>query len=639
MSVAGTYILGYIFSAFLPPINTEDDDFYEILGLQKNATNEQIRKAYKVKSLKLHPDKVAQRGNMNKEEAAAQYEKVQEAYGVLVSNSKRQKYHAVDCSVTRYRFIEQSSFANPQAIYENLTTASFNEKTRLVFLTLIIALLFLMQPILITEKINQTLEKENPLQNVQWTVIFIPYWIFGALGIILWCGILYFSPKDTWFSILLNILQQLSTYLSVIFLAEKWDGWSESYDNVLIPLYIAVSINWIQHVILILKLRSDVAKMVTMDFIEREVLKGKSLDDLTPEEQEFLQKDFIMITVDPEFEPVVPEGEELDEKALEEQMVESSKEYKEASEMYNSTLGAVYGMAFFGSIFLLLLTFKLNGTIGTNWWTVFTPILLYVISKILLSCYILCFGGFVVDEGLIAKTEMEAAFEVKTNEDDGDNEEKETINEPKEDKESSSKGEKEPSIKEDKDVSTAEPEKSIEEKSNEIPGMTNENPDEDVDEETFKAWQKAYIEGESAAIETQTKAFGDCCTAIFQLVMLCLVVSKIDANDEFDDDPNSVGINMYWILSPFLLMFGLIWSCCACMIYGAKSGSGSDLFEGLSDEEGDVKEEEESKFEFDSGDVEQPASAIDNDTESKVDNKIETSAPTEPADDGMEDLD
>ena len=636
MAFVGSYLLAHVFSALLPPVNPNDEEFYEILGLEKNATNEQIRKAYKVKSLKLHPDKVAQRGHMNQEEAAAQYEKVQEAYGVLVNDSKRQKYHAVKCSVTRYRFIEQSGMANPGAIYENLTSSSFSEKTRLVFLTFIILMLFLMQPILIAEKINQSLENENPLQDVQWSVILIPYWIFGAAGIILWCGILVMSPPETRTPIFFNILQQLAWYVAVIFLAEKWDGWSETYEKVLIPLYIAAALNWIQRILTVMRIRSDVAKMVTLEFLEKEVLKGKSLEDLTPEEQEKLREDYIVITVPPDFEPIVTEGVELDDKGLEEQKVESSPEYEMASEIYNSTLGSVYGSGIFGSIFLVLLTLKLNESISPNWWTVFTPIWIYIISRLLFSCFGVLCGTFSVDLSPDLEAEMQTADDEDHDDKNDNNKEKKDSGE--ENKKSSSEENSKPEVKsgEEKDAAASPPPKETTKESSSTSnettdkessteksettkkveetikqlndGINDTNSDDgslNMDEETFRAWQNAYVEAEKGALEAQTKAAGDCCVGIFQLVMLCLIVSKIEVN--YNDDPSDVGINVFWILSPLIIFFGLIWCCCACMIYGASRVDESDLYGGPSEDNGrdedDGKEETNHVF-VPGGDVE-----------------------------------
>jgi curved DNA-binding protein len=61
-------------------------DYYKILGIERNATAEQIHKAYRKFAKKYHPD-------VNKEPGAEQkYKDVSEAYEVLKDLSKRQKY-------------------------------------------------------------------------------------------------------------------------------------------------------------------------------------------------------------------------------------------------------------------------------------------------------------------------------------------------------------------------------------------------------------------------------------------------------------------------------------------------------------------------------------------------------------------
>ncbi|NXN93047.1 DNJB6 protein, partial [Rhinopomastus cyanomelas] len=63
-------------------------DYYEVLGVQKQASAEDIKKAYRKLALKWHPDKNPD----NKEEAERQFKQVAEAYEVLSDVKKRDIY-------------------------------------------------------------------------------------------------------------------------------------------------------------------------------------------------------------------------------------------------------------------------------------------------------------------------------------------------------------------------------------------------------------------------------------------------------------------------------------------------------------------------------------------------------------------
>jgi len=62
-------------------------DYYQILGLQKDATQDQIKKAYRKLARKYHPDL-----NPNNEEAASKFKELNEANEVLSDPEKRAKY-------------------------------------------------------------------------------------------------------------------------------------------------------------------------------------------------------------------------------------------------------------------------------------------------------------------------------------------------------------------------------------------------------------------------------------------------------------------------------------------------------------------------------------------------------------------
>lgn len=66
---------------------TDFKDYYEILGVSKNATPEDIKKAYRKLARKYHPDL-----NPNDKQAEARFKEINEANEVLSDPEKRQKY-------------------------------------------------------------------------------------------------------------------------------------------------------------------------------------------------------------------------------------------------------------------------------------------------------------------------------------------------------------------------------------------------------------------------------------------------------------------------------------------------------------------------------------------------------------------
>ena len=62
-------------------------DYYEVLGVDKNADAATIKKAYRALGKKYHPD-----ANPGDKEAEAKFKELSEAYAVLSDPEKKQKY-------------------------------------------------------------------------------------------------------------------------------------------------------------------------------------------------------------------------------------------------------------------------------------------------------------------------------------------------------------------------------------------------------------------------------------------------------------------------------------------------------------------------------------------------------------------
>lgn len=76
----------------------EYKDYYKILGVQKNAGQDDIKKAYRKLAMKYHPDHNP--GNKNAEE---KFKEINEAYQVLGDNDQRSRYDQLGASYSQWQ--------------------------------------------------------------------------------------------------------------------------------------------------------------------------------------------------------------------------------------------------------------------------------------------------------------------------------------------------------------------------------------------------------------------------------------------------------------------------------------------------------------------------------------------------------
>jgi curved DNA-binding protein len=81
------------------------EDYYKILGVDKNVSLDDIKKAYRKLALKYHPDK-----NPDDKKAEEKFKKISEAYAVLSNPEKREQYDNFGSDMFRQKFSQEDIF-------------------------------------------------------------------------------------------------------------------------------------------------------------------------------------------------------------------------------------------------------------------------------------------------------------------------------------------------------------------------------------------------------------------------------------------------------------------------------------------------------------------------------------------------
>ena len=83
------------------------DDYYNILGIDKTASDAEIKKAYRKLAMKYHPDKTKEDKTLEEK-----FKKISEAYAVLSDSEKKKQYDTYGSADFQQRYSQEDIFRN-----------------------------------------------------------------------------------------------------------------------------------------------------------------------------------------------------------------------------------------------------------------------------------------------------------------------------------------------------------------------------------------------------------------------------------------------------------------------------------------------------------------------------------------------
>lgn len=275
--------------------SSSDEDFYSLLGIDRDATKDDIKRAYKRQSLQMHPDKLAQKGLTVTAEHQARFTRMKEAYEVLSDTHKRETYDAI--GERGMKWIEEPFSVDPKEMAHNFATSSVVDRSKIFGIFVAIAIAVLIVPVLIC------LQADQKFGKAPWTLVLIPLWIWNIGVFIYHVRVLMMGeiekpdhiPDEEWIDPL-PMSKRIRNFTSFLLFAVFEVLFSLRIDNF-------IGLNWSYAFIPLLCLELSnllasvpraLVQIITVQ--ELEIILGKKIEELSPDEKSWIEGKYIIVS-------------------------------------------------------------------------------------------------------------------------------------------------------------------------------------------------------------------------------------------------------------------------------------------------------------------------------------------------------
>jgi hypothetical protein len=340
--------------------------------VESDAGNEEIKKAYKKKSLQMHPDKLAQRGQTVTAELQAEFTRMKEAYEVLSDPRKREAYDAIGERgmkwmeepfsmdpqelARKYDFIISRQFFNLPFLFnswrlDNFAKSSILDRSKIFGILVGVAVAVLILPICICLNLDGTFG-----DNASWFATLIPLWFWDAFIIFYNVRVIMMGPferpdhvpTEEWVDPLpmekryMSLFKvSLITIFEVLAALKLDDSIDANWSAVFIPLYLYEATTFYK--------KWPIFKMRIVATSDLEEALGKPFAQFTDQEKDLIEKRY----------SIVP--------SLDSEQFDVAQKLK-ANARRDLITSAIR------IIFIIFLIIQLDGPITMSWWLVFLPV-------------------------------------------------------------------------------------------------------------------------------------------------------------------------------------------------------------------------------------------------------------------------